>query len=330
MELYEYARPELLRGKKLLYLHGFASSGSNGSVRTLRLLLPETTVIAPDLPVDPFETVAFLQDLLAKESPDAAVGASMGGMYAEMLYGVDRVLVNPAFELADTLLKNNGLGRQEFHSSRQDGEKSFLVTKTLLDHFREVSSRCFERASEDSGKVFGLFGTKDALVHTFDLFSEHYPQAVRFDGEHYLNDNAILHSLLPLLQRIDDRQRGTSRPVVVIWLSDRLVNHSSGIEKSVEILSRSYDVHIAAESPYNTPSQSSRIFEWCEEHLGVPVWNKVTVCNHKNLLMADYMIDAEPERNEGAGFLGTMIHFGSDAFKTWEDVLTFFSRLGGQ
>jgi hypothetical protein len=28
--------------------------------------------------------------------------------------------------------------------------------------------------------------------------------------------------------------------------------------------------------------------------------------------------------------MGTLIHFGSDTFKTWEDVLLFFSRLGGQ
>ena len=56
----------------------------------------------------------------------------------------------------------------------------------------------------------------------------------------------------------------------------------------------------------------------------------LTITNHKNLLLADYLIDAEPETNGGKDFMGTIIHFSSDAFKTWEDVLTYFERLGGQ
>lgn len=330
MELYEYVRPGLMAGKKLLYVHGFASSGQTGSVKTLRLLLPDAAVIAPDLPVEPEEALDLLKGLVASESPDLVIGTSMGGMYAEMLYGIDRILVNPAFELADTLLKNNGLGRQEFHNKRSDGATSFLVTKTLLEHFREVSSHCFEGAAGGTQRVFGLFGIHDTLVHTFDLFREHYPQAVRFDGEHHLNDGAIIHSLLPLIHRIDDRQNGVSRPVMFISLSDRLVNHSSGMPRAVDILSRSYELHIVTGVDYNTPGEYADVFAWCESNLGVPVWNRVEISNHKNLLLGDYLIDAEPDVNGGRNFMGTLIHFGSDAFKTWDDILTFFSRLGGQ
>ncbi len=330
MELYEHARPELMSGKKILYVHGFASSGSSGSVRTLRLLLPEATIIAPDLPVEPQEALDLLRNMLESEKPDLIIGTSMGGMYTEMLYGVDRILVNPAFQLADTLLKNNGLGRKEFHNPRQDGETSFLVTKSLIDHFREVSSHCFERASEDQDKVFALYGIHDTLVHTYDLFSEHYPQAVRFDGEHHLNDAAILHAVLPVIQWIDDRQNGTRKATMIISLSDTIINHSSGFAKAVSILSRSYDLYILSSSSYNTPSEAAAPFSWCEENLGVPVWNRVLVSNHKELLMADYLIDAEPDVNGGKDFLGTLVQFGTDTFKTWEDVLTYFGRLGGQ
>lgn len=330
MELYEYARPGLMAGKTILYVHGFASSGQTGSVHTLRLLLPDAAVIAPDLPVEPFEAMELLKEVVAKEKPDLIVGTSMGGMYSEMLYGVDRILVNPAFCLADTILKNNGLGRREFHNKRADGETSFLVTKTLLEHFREVSSHCFEKAAEDSDRVFGLFGIHDNLVDTFDLFHGHYPQAIRFDGEHHLNDSVIVHSLLPIIQRIDDRQNGVSRPVLFISLSDRLVNHSSGMPKAVEALAQSYEVHIMAAIDYDFPDKAVEAFRWCEANLGVPVWNRVEICNHKNLILADFLIDAEPELNGAQDFMGTLIHFGSDAFKTWEDVLTYFSRLGGR
>ena len=123
MELYEYARPDIMAGKTILYLHGFASSGQNGTVRAMTTLLPETRIIAPDIPVEPQEALTFLNDLCAKENPDLIIGASMGGMYAEMLRGFDRILFNPAFFLADTLQKNNGLGRQEFHNPRRDGRQ---------------------------------------------------------------------------------------------------------------------------------------------------------------------------------------------------------------
>ncbi len=330
MELYEYARPGLMAGKTILYVHGFASSGQTGSVHTLRLLLPDAAVIAPDLPVEPEEAMELLRSVVASEKPDLVIGTSMGGMYSEMLYGIDRIIVNPAFQLADTLLKNNGLGRRDFHNKRADGETSFLVTKTLLEHFREVSSHCFAQAVEDHDRVFGLFGTRDNLVHTFDLFREHYPQAIHFDGEHHLNDSVIVHSLLPVIQRIDDRQNGVSRPVLFISLSDRLVNHSSGMRGAVETLCQKYEVHIVASVDYNSPGQCEEVFRWCEDNLGVSVWNRVEICNHKNLILADYLIDAEPEAAGGQDFMGTFVHFGSDAFKTWEDVLTFFSRLGGQ
>mgnify|MGYP002627323231 FL=1 len=330
MELYEYARPGLMAGKTILYVHGFASSGQTGSVHTLRLLLPDAAVIAPDLPVEPFEAMELLKEVVAKEKPELIVGTSMGGMYSEMLYGVDRILVNPAFHLADTILKNNGLGRREFHNVRSDGETSFLVTKTLLEHFREVSSHCFEKASEDKDRVFGLFGIHDNLVDTFDLFRDHYPQAIRFDGEHHLNDSVIVHSLLPVIQWIDDRQRGVSKPVLFISLGDRLMNHSSGMPKAGAVLAQNYDLHIVSSVDYDFPVECKGIFEWCEANLGVPVWNRVTVCNHKNLLLGDYLIDADPDSCGGRDFMGTLIHYGSDAFKTWEDILTFFSRLGGQ
>ena len=98
----------------------------------------------------------------------------------------------------------------------------------------------------------------------------------------------------------------------------------------METLCQKYEVHIVASVDYNCPGKCEEVFRWCEDNLGVPVWNRVEICNHKNLILADYLIDAEPEAACGQDFMGTLVHFGSDAFKTWEDVLTFFSRLGGQ
>ena len=66
---------------KLIYFHGFASSGASGTVQLLRKMLPSAEVIAPDIPVDPEEALPFLKDLVEAEQPDVIVGTSMGGMY---------------------------------------------------------------------------------------------------------------------------------------------------------------------------------------------------------------------------------------------------------
>ena len=329
MELYEQARPELFSGKKILYIHGFASSGASGTVGRLRLLLPEAEVVAPDVPVDPFEARDFLLDLCRKEAPDLIVGTSMGAMYAEQLGGFDRICVNPALHLADTLLKNNGLGKQEFHNPRRDGQTSFLVTKALLEAYREVSRGRFSRVEPE--RVYGLFGIHDTLVDCFDEFSAHYPRSIRFDGAHNLNDHAILNALLPVIQWVDNAREGRSPRVLMIALEDVLrdsrndlpLGEAAGVFRK---LAQRYDVYVVCRENPNDPEAWAENLRWVERHLGVPAWNRVLMGNHPDLLMGDYLIDTQ----EVPSFMGTVLRFGEEPLRTWKEVETFFSRLGGQ
>lgn len=328
MELYELARTDLMVGKKILYVHGFASSGSTGTVKTMRVLLPKAEVIAPDLPVDPHEAMALLNDICQKENPSLIIGTSMGGMYTELLKGYDRIVVNPAFHLADTILKNNGLGRQEFHNPRKDGQTSFLVNKGLLEDFRDVSSKCFQNVEEDKGEVWGLFGLKDNLVNCFDEFYSHYSNALHFDGEHYLNDHTFIHSVLPVIQRIDDRQEGRQKRTVLIALED--ITISNGGVKAFRTLSQWYDVYALSGITHNVAQSLPEKIKAADELLGVYVWNKVILTSHKDLLLADYLVDSKCEQDGGENFMGTSIKYGEDPFKTWDEVITYFERLGGQ
>jgi len=329
MELYEYARPELMAGKKILYVHGFASSGSSGTVGRIRLLLPEATVIAPDLPVDPHEAISLLKGLCESEKPDLVIGTSMGGMYTEQLAGYDRIVVNPALHLADTILKNNGLGKQEFHSVRQDGQTSFMVTKALLEDYRAVSDQRFSAVEPE--RVFGLFGTRDTMVNCFDEFAAHYPQAIRFDGEHQLNDHTFLWALLPVIQWIDDAQEGRSRRTLLVELDEVLrdTRNDLPIGEAVRVyhkLSQWYDTYVVCREDPNRADLWGENLRWVERHLGVPAWNRVLMGNHPELLMGDYLLT----RQDCDAFLGTVLAFGEDPLRTWADVQTFFSRLGGQ
>lgn len=332
MELYEYARPALMAGKKILYIHGFASSGATGTADRLRLLLPAAEVLSPDVPVDPYEARDFLRELAERERPDLVIGTSMGGMFTEMLAGFDRIVVNPAFHLADTLLKNNGLGRQEFHNPRRDGQTSFMVTKGLLEAFREVSSACFSRNEpEDASRIYGLFGTRDTMVDCFDEFASHYPQAIRFDGEHQLNDHAVLHALLPVIQWIDDRQEGRRKRVLLVMLDQVLrdLRNDQPVGECVRAyrqLATWYDTYILCREEHFRPERWGENLGWIDRVIGVPAWNRVLVGNHPELLMGDYLIAPE----EVPDFMGTVLRFGEEPFRDWNEILTFFQRLGGQ
>ena len=79
---------------KLIYFHGFGSSAASGTIRTLRERLPDFEVIAPDIPVDPAEALPFLRELCEKEQPNVVVGTSMGGMYAQQMFGINDTQVN--------------------------------------------------------------------------------------------------------------------------------------------------------------------------------------------------------------------------------------------
>lgn len=326
--------PEIMKGKKILYVHGFSSSGQSGTVVKIREMLPGATVVAPDLPLHPAEAMDLLHHTCETENPDLIIGTSMGGMYAEMLYGYDRILVNPAFQMGDTMLKHGMLGKNTFLNPRQDGVQEFIVTKSLVEEYREITAKCFAGVTEEESRdrVFGLFGDEDPVVHTRDLFSQHYRNAISFHGEHRMNDKILLHSVLPVVQWIDDRQEHRERPIIYVsidTLRDARGNQMSSAMKAFRYLFEHYAMYIVAPSPAYNPEYIAEVMRWAEDVVNVPAWQHLVFTNRKDLIYGDYLIDPSDEYG-AADFMGTLIKFGSDTFKTWEEIIEFFSRLGGQ
>lgn len=323
-----------MKGKKILYVHGFSSSGQSGTVVKIREMLPGATVVAPDLPLHPAEAMDLLHHTCETENPDLIIGTSMGGMYAEMLYGYDRILVNPAFQMGDTMLKHGMLGKNTFLNPRQDGVQEFIVTKSLVEEYKEITAKCFAGVTEEESRdrVYGLFGDEDPVVHTRDLFSQHYRNAISFHGEHRMNDKILLHSVLPVVQWIDDRQKHRERPIIYVsidTLRDARGNQMSSAMKAFRYLFEHYAMYIVAPSPAYNPEYIAEVMRWAEDVVNVPAWQHLVFTNRKDLIYGDYLIDPSDEYG-AADFMGTLIKFGSDTFKTWEEIIEFFSRLGGQ
>ena len=324
--LYIKQFPELMSGKTILYVHGFGSSGQSGTVARLRQVLPNARVVAPDLPLHPEEALQLLKNVCEKEQPSLIIGTSMGGMYAEMLYGFDRILTNPAFGIADTMQSHGLTGKQQFFSLRQDGVQEFYVDKSLVKEYRLMTDNNFAHAQEEgeADRVFGLFGDEDPLVHTYDVYCQHYSQAVRFHGEHRMDDRSFMHSVVPVIRWIDDRQEHRERPIIYIGvetLMDSYENPASSSQKAVRLLIEHYAVYFVA-----SVDDCAGTSAWLEKYINVPAWNHTIFANQRQLLYGDYLIEGIETKDT----MATRLAYGSDTFKTWEDIIEYFSRLGGQ
>lgn len=190
--------------RKMMYVHGFASSGSSGTVMALRKHMTGWEVIAPDLPVDPFEALNLLRDIVATEKPEIVVGTSMGGMYTQQLWGVPRIVVNPSFEMSRSLLFGK-MGRNKYMSKRKDGATEFRIDKAVVERFKLMEKEQFSGINEQEKQlVIGLFGDKDPVVQFQPLMASLYGEerCRWFRGEHRLNDDIVRKVLIPLLNEL--------------------------------------------------------------------------------------------------------------------------------
>ena len=187
---------------KILYFHGFASSGATGTAETLRRLLPEVEVISPDIPVDPTEALPYLRNLCEQEKPDLIIGTSMGAMYAQQMFGYKKICVNPAFNMS-TMSKVFKTGEHKFLNGRKDNQKTFKITKEIIQKHNMMERQQFKGITPfDKENTYGLFGIHDTTVNTYDLFKKYYKNAQRFDGEHHLNEKALRTAVIPLVKQI--------------------------------------------------------------------------------------------------------------------------------
>ena len=98
---------------------------------------------------------------------------------------------------------------------------------------------------------------------------------------------------------------------------------NSSSQKAVRLLIESYQVYFVCEDSYPT---ENRWGQWLEEYINVPAWRHTIYTHRRDLLYGDYLISKKKEGDT----MATLLEYGSDTFKTWEDIIEYFSRLGGQ
>lgn len=189
---------------RILFLHGFTSSGECEIARTLRVELASVAeVVAPDLPLHPFEALDMLQNLCIGEQFDLIVGSSCGAFYGQQLVrftGVPAILVSPFFKMTEFLSQR--IGVHEYKSPRADGNQQFEIDEQLIAEFADMQVHqfdCYDEFNHD--RVIGMFGSLDTLAHFSDVFLKYYDTAIDFDGPHTMTEQNVVNDLIPVVRR---------------------------------------------------------------------------------------------------------------------------------
>ena len=87
-------------------------------------------------------------------------------------------------------------------------------------------------------------------------------------------------------------------------------------------LTEYFDVYILSTAPWNNPSAWSDKLLWVQNHLGDIAYKRLILSSNKNLNAGDYLID-DRTANGASDFKGEHIHFLTEKFKNWDDVLNY-------
>jgi len=99
-----------------------------------------------------------------------------------------------------------------------------------------------------------------------------------------------------------------------IWAVNRLME------------SEEFDVYILTAPSIMNPLCYTEKRMWIEKYFGMELVKKLIISPNKSLNKGDYLID---DNTSGRGqnlFEGELIHFGSDEFKNWKEVLIYLNK----
>ena len=191
--------------KKILFLHGFFSSGQCEPAKALKEALEgRAVVLTPDLPIHPLEALELIHEICDHEQPDLIVGNSNGSFLGQIIapiVGVPALLGNPYMEM--TAFLSQRIGLHQFKAPRKDGKQDFIIDQSLIDEFAEVQKHQFDFVSPYyTDKIWGLFGENDPIAHFEPLFSEYYTNIFHFPGAHTPTVQEVKDFYAPLAEKM--------------------------------------------------------------------------------------------------------------------------------
>tara|TARA_B110000211_G_scaffold226239_1_gene279561 strand:+ start:504 stop:950 length:447 start_codon:yes stop_codon:yes gene_type:complete len=87
-------------------------------------------------------------------------------------------------------------------------------------------------------------------------------------------------------------------------------------------LTKHFDVYILSTAPWENPSAWSDKLLWVKKYLGQSAHKRLILSHNKNLNVGDFLVDDRTANGAGE-FTGEHIHFLSEQFKDWDDVMSY-------
>lgn len=145
-----------------LYVHGMGSGAKSGTKSSLGHYLDGYEWLSPELPVEPAEAMAILEDYVNVFSPALIAGTSLGGLYLLYLDAPEavKVAINPTYNI-ETTLRRIGYGKHPYHCEREDGATEYTIDEPLVKRYKAVRD---QRAPMPSKRMVAFFSSDDELV----------------------------------------------------------------------------------------------------------------------------------------------------------------------
>ena len=105
-----------------------------------------------------------------------------------------------------------------------------------------------------------------------------------------------------------------------------LKNNPRAPKEEVNKRIENYNIYFVCPARSTAKEAMAADHDWIEEAISAPSFDRIVYANNSALLYGDYKISTSDDTD----FMGTNIRLGSDEFKTWDEIITYFERLGGQ
>jgi 5'(3')-deoxyribonucleotidase len=106
----------------------------------------------------------------------------------------------------------------------------------------------------------------------------------------------------------------------------RLDPIEGAIEAVRKLIAAGHNVWIATKTPTHNLLADSEKKHWINEYIP-ELLDKTIITPDKGCLRGDVLIDDRPHKANCESFEGTFIHFGSEEFPTWNEVLQFIEGI---
>lgn len=98
-----------------------------------------------------------------------------------------------------------------------------------------------------------------------------------------------------------------------------------GAKEAIGELSSDFEITFLSAPSWSNPSSFTEKRHWIEKHFGQWAKKRMDLSFRKGNYMGHYLIDDRTKYGAG-DFIGEHIMFGTDPFKTWEEVVTYLKN----